>query len=150
MTRTTKQVEERFWSCVEPEPNTGCWLWAGTANRRGYGRFTGRDRRMQAHRFAYELLIGPIPQGLELDHLCRVTCCVNPDHLEPVTHKVNVLRGLSPTADCAQRVSCPRGHPYDEQNTHWRRGGRRACKRCKHLMTAAWRRRVRERRRAAA
>jgi predicted DNA-binding transcriptional regulator AlpA len=89
MTRRT--VEERFWEKVEP---TGfCWEWTAFKDRKGYGRFRVDDRTMQAHRVAYELLVGPIPEGLHLDHLCRNTSCVNPDHLEPVDLAENVRRG---------------------------------------------------------
>jgi hypothetical protein len=88
---------------ASPEPNTGCWLWADKGdNGRGYGRVRRYNRHHQAHRLFYELLVGPIPDGHELDHKCRVTFCVNPDHLEPVPHKINVRRGAA-GATCATR-----------------------------------------------
>jgi len=95
-------AEERFWlyiskqgSIPEYRPELGpCWLWTGGNDRRGYGRFSDADQRqVLAHRFAYELLVGPIPEGLDLDHLCRVPACVNPAHLEPVTNAENHRRG---------------------------------------------------------
>jgi hypothetical protein len=85
-----------FAHLITPLPWTGCWLWDGRRfSRNGYGRVWHDGKERQAHRVTYELLVGPIPQGLILDHLpkCRVRCCVNPDHLEPVTHRTNTLRG---------------------------------------------------------
>ena len=82
---------DRFCAKVSPEPNTGCWLWTG-ATVRGYGQFWQGDRKILAHRFAYVNLVGLVPIGKELDHLCRVRCCCNPAHLEPVTRRENMLR----------------------------------------------------------
>lgn len=116
---------DRFMSHVSPEPNSGCWIWTATGTRGGYGMFrTGTKRdgsNKLAHRVAYVLLKGPIPHGLHLDHLCRVRCCVNPDHLEPVTNKENCRRGNTGIA-CAAKTVCPAGHPYDLKNTayHYR------------------------------
>lgn len=85
---------ERLEAQIEPEPNTGCWLWTGSVSVKGYGITTISRRLTRAHRVLYEMKYGPVPKGLELDHLCRQPCCVNPDHLEAVTHSVNVLRGI--------------------------------------------------------
>jgi hypothetical protein len=83
------------------------------------------------HRVAYELLVGPIPEGLELDHLCRNTRCVNPEHLEPVTGRENLMRAVSSwAAKNAAKTHCPQGHPYDEENTKVKRDGGRACRAC--------------------
>lgn len=103
-----------------------CWEWQGRLDPRGYGRYAGR----LAHRISYELLRGPIPSGLELDHLCRVRNCVNPDHLEPVTHRENTLRSTSPSAINATKSACPSGHPYDAENTYISPGGDRHCRAC--------------------
>lgn len=128
---------EQFWANVDKNgpvpvqrPELGpCWLWkAGRTN--GYGVCSVDGRHIRAHRFAYEALVGPIPPGKELDHLCRNRPCVNPDHVEPVTTAVNVLRGVGPTARAARATHCPQGHPYDEQNTRVRPDGSRACRRC--------------------
>lgn len=89
--------EERFWSKVEK--SSGCWAWTGHKNRNGYGWTLGpKGKGESAHRIAYELLVGPIPEGLQIDHLCRNRACVNPDHLEPVTQRVNWQRGNAPSA----------------------------------------------------
>lgn len=124
-------VEMRFWDKVEKTAT--CWAWRSVVMSNGYGVFSpGRPRRrMLAHRFAYEFLRGPIPEGLDIDHLCRNRRCVNPDHLEPVTRQMNLLRGLN-----GNKTVCLRGHPYDEQNTRWqmrpdRLGGKsRECRTC--------------------
>lgn len=112
--------------------DNGCWLWTASCGRGGYGRFNYEGRAQSAHRCAYELLVGPIPDGLEIDHLCRVRNCVNPDHMEPVTHRVNVLRGMGSSAKRARQTHCKNGHPFDEKNTYMRPDGRRACRACGH------------------
>ncbi len=111
-------LDVRFMLQVLPEPNSGCWLWSGTTNF-GYGIFWLQGKRFcRAHKFAYELFKGPVPAGLELDHLCRTRCCVNPDHLEPVTTRENTLRGNSFAGVNARKTHCPQGHPYSEENTY--------------------------------
>jgi len=102
-----KPIEERFWSKVDKvSSSTGCWIWTSTIDPQGYGRFhigaRGAAKR-GAHRVAYELAIGPISDGLTLDHLCRVRRCVNPAHLEAVTLKVNILRGEGAVARQVRR-----------------------------------------------
>lgn len=88
-------IDERFWSFVSPEPNSGCWLWTGGDYvGEGYGCFSEGGKAKRAHKWAYERYVGPVPAGLVLDHKCRVRCCANPAHLEPVTHKENARRGL--------------------------------------------------------
>jgi hypothetical protein len=121
---------------ASPEPNTGCWLWTEGDNGRGYGRVCRDNRMRQAHRVFYELLIGPIPEGHELDHTCRVTFCVNPAHLEPVLHKINVQRGVTGIV-CGERqrskTHCLRGHEYSGPNTIISKLGRRSCRECRRL-----------------
>lgn len=98
--------------------DNGCWEWRGPMSPYGYGRVRrGRKMDVGAHRVLYELLIGPIPIGLDLDHLCRNRKCVRPDHLEPVTRGENNLRGNSPAAVEARMTHCINGHPFDETNT---------------------------------
>lgn len=84
---------DRFWSKVNKTDS--CWIWTATLYDSGYGRFRYNNKWNKAHRIAYNFLVGEIPEGLELDHLCRVRCCVNPDHLEPVTHRENMVRGAN-------------------------------------------------------
>jgi hypothetical protein len=85
---------ERYWKKVSPEPNSGCWLWEGVTNQAGYGRiYVSTHRARVAHCVAYEIDRGAIPRGMQLDHVCRVRCCCNPDHLEPVTQQENMRRG---------------------------------------------------------
>ena len=115
-----RTLEERFWEHVSPEPNTGCWIWAGPGDGRGYGAVAGT----KAYRAAYILLVGPVPAHLELDHLCRNKICVNPDHLEAVTHAENSRRAFR------HITHCPKGHPYNEKNTYYRGGERRKCRVC--------------------
>lgn len=131
--------EDRFWAKVlrgapRALPRLGpCWSWFGARTTKGYGTFQQGRRPVYAHRYCYELLVGPIPDGLVLDHLCRVTFCVNPDHLEPVTVHENWRRGIGPLiAGKNQRTKthCPQGHPYDEDNTYWWRGFRN-CRTCR-------------------
>jgi HNH endonuclease len=123
------RLPDRFWAkAVEAE--SGCWLWGAETDRDGYGRIKIGGIRAMAHRASYEALTGPIPHGLQLDHLCRVRNCVRPDHLEPVTNQVNALRGEGPTAVNATKTHCPKGHPYDAENTIKRPCGRRTCRTC--------------------
>ena len=131
--RNLRPIEDRFWSKVKK--TTDCWLWEG-ALRKGYGEIAiGRrgDGMMQTHRLAYLTLVGDIPDGLELDHLCRVRHCVNPDHLEAVTRAVNVQRGLIPGIMSARGraiTHCIKGHEYTKANTYLRPEGNRRCRIC--------------------
>ena len=127
-------IAERFWSRVEKTPS--CWLWHGPT-RRGYGRFgisAGNSR--SAHRFAYEALRGPIPRALTIDHLCRVKNCVNPDHMEAVTARENILRGYGPPALNARKETCHRGHGLTDKS-----GGTRFCSQCQRVSAAAYKQR---------
>jgi hypothetical protein len=108
----------------------GCWLYRTGMTKWGYSRVRIAGSAVMAHRFVYEHLVGPIPTGLQLDHLCRVRCCVNPDHLEPVTGRVNILRGIGWAALNASKTHCDHGHPFDEANTYVRANGGRQCRRC--------------------
>lgn len=120
---------QRFWSKVN-KTNT-CWLWTAYKFPTGYGRFgLTHNIGVRAHRWAYEEANGPIPAGMELDHLCRTPACVRPTHLEAVTHRVNVMRGQSFAARNAAKTICPQGHSYDEKNTYHKPNGYRICRIC--------------------
>jgi len=121
---------DRFGRLHRRDEGTGCWLWTGALDTSGYGIFTHLDTNVGAHRWSYQHHIGPVPEGLVLDHLCRVRHCVNPDHLEPVTNRENILRGEGLAAANAAKTHCPQGHPYDEANTSWY-DGRRYCRGCR-------------------
>jgi hypothetical protein len=116
----------------------GCWHWTGRVARDGYGFLhVGGGRYVLAHRWSYEHHVGPIPEGLTIDHLCRVRHCVNPEHLEPVTQRVNNLRSESEPAKNARKTHCKRGHEFTPENTYRHRDGRRECGTCKVLRRVA-------------
>ncbi len=129
-------MRERFWSKVSVQ-HDGCWEWTGDLDSSGYGRFyvgcklNGRRYTIAAHRQAYEWANGEIPEGLTLDHLCRNRVCVNHLHLEPVTVRENILRGVSVSARAARVTHCPHGHPYDLFNTYRTPNGGRCCRVCR-------------------
>lgn len=121
-----------FWRNVAK--NDGCWMWGARLDQTGYGRVYIRARghrfSVAAHRLAYMLLVGDIPHGLELDHLCRVRSCVRPDHLEPVTHYENDRRGAHPNAIAHRTGICRRGHEISGANAYRRKDGRKQCWQC--------------------
>ena len=122
------ETAERFWRKVDKSGD--CWQWLSGVDRSSYGRFRlGRSMRL-AHRVAYVSMVGPIPEGLVIDHLCRNRSCVNPAHMEPVTRGENALRGETIAARNAAVTQCPAGHLYDETNTHIRPSGARYCRPC--------------------
>ena len=116
----------RFEQYCMPEPNSGCWIWIGAIKSNGYGEFHFNRKTVHAHRWYYEHCFGAVPKGLELDHRCRVRCCVNPYHLEPVTRSINRKRGLR---DVPQAV-CKRGHEFSGHNAMILKDGRRTCRLC--------------------
>lgn len=120
---------DRFKENYIPEPNSGCWLWIGALRPTGYGVFNEGGKRYPAHRWGYESLVGQIPKGLQIDHLCRVRSCVNPDHLEPVTQRENILRGNGIAAINARKTHCKRGHPLTAGNVYLS-AKRRQCRQC--------------------
>jgi hypothetical protein len=135
-----KDIDERFWRKVKFEdsvfPENGCILWTGGQDGRGYARFcTDAVHQRAAHRWVYERYRGPVPNGMELDHLCRVRHCVNPDHLEPVPHKVNLARSdITVQARLSARTHCINGHEFTPENTFFKRKVRgRRCRICKRL-----------------
>jgi hypothetical protein len=130
--RPRRPTVERFLERIGGETDTGCWPWTGSVDTHGYGHFAVNGRTTRAHRFSYEHFVGPIPEGLTLDHLCRNRPCVNPAHLEPVTNAENVRRGNATSAINARKTHCIHGHPFDEENTYIAPGnGMRTCRTCK-------------------
>ena len=139
------KVQARFWAKVNKAE--GCWEWIAGRSARGYGTFRFGGANRLAHRVAYEMLRGPIPPSLTIDHLCRNRACANPAHMEPVTAQENVRRGLSgilrpkdvlwPSANRA-KTHCPKNHPYDLLNTYRRPNGQRGCRKCKAEWMAAY------------
>lgn len=153
--------EARFWSKVDRSGGPdACWLWTGSTSPSGYAQFRIGSRRPGAHRVAYELLVGPIPCGLVLDHVaergCRHRHCVNPAHLEPPTQAENTRRAAVDTAQWQQagvasaaelrraRTHCRRGHEFTPENTARASGGGRRCKACAALHQRDHRRRLGE------
>jgi len=124
----------RFWAKVEKGAN--CWRWTGFIDKGGYGRIreAGRDTPiLYAHRVAYEFLIGSIPEGLQLDHLCRNKWCCNPQHLEPVTMTENLRRGDVPVRTRLVSLVCPKGHPRSENAYVWPKTGQlKMCRACRN------------------
>jgi len=125
-------LPERIAKRISPEPNSGCWLWTGKAGVRGYGQIrVGSGKVRQAHIVVFETLVGKVPTGLELDHKCRVHSCVNPQHLEAVTHKENMRRGLQTIQTLqSSKTECPKGHAYEGDNFRRDRRGKRICRIC--------------------
>lgn len=127
---------KRFLAKADLDDGGRCWIWHACLCSEGYGNFgigsrtDGSRRTVRAHRFSYEHFVGPIPDELEIDHLCRNRACINPWHLEPVTSKVNTLRGDTQARRNAQKTHCPAGHPYNEENTRYSKDGSRSCRLC--------------------
>ena len=140
-TTESKSDGERFEEKISRTEE--CWNWAATQNGRGYGFFSINGRYVQAHRYAYELYVGPIPDGLTIDHLCRNTICVNPSHLEPVTQGENTRRGMIATGRGIAVTACPQGHQYTPENTYIEPKGSRSCRECRRERTREWRRKHR-------
>lgn len=125
---------DRALAKISIDEATGCWLWQGCKTYQGYGRMIRLRANHMAHRVVYEDLVGPVPDGLVLDHLCRVRHCVNPAHLEPVTNRENILRGTGFAARKAAQSHCVNGHPLSGENIYPYKGGRlcRTCRRARH------------------
>lgn len=129
----------RFDEKVELDPKTGCWEWQACRCSGGYGNFRHKGRVVVAHRLAYETLVGPIPEGLDIDHLCRNRKCVNPHHLEPVTRRENILRGEGQGAKHARKTHCQHGHPLSGENLYINpASGQRVCRECLRGFTRAY------------
>jgi hypothetical protein len=134
---------KRFWQRVIKLEN-GCWEWTGKINNYGYGICQFNKKEKPAHCVAYAWKYGPIPNGLVADHTCRNRRCVNPDHVEPVTNIVNVLRGESPFAQKKRQTHCIHGHPLTGPNLRIRPDGHRACRACARDASTRYRRQRKE------
>ena len=131
---------QRLADMIAPEPMSGCWLWAGGSSAWNYGYVWFRGRTRRVHRVVYELTRGSIPEGMTLDHRCRNTWCVNPDHLEVVTMRENTLRGVGPSAINAKKEYCARGHLLAGENLRRKRGpfgSLRVCRACTRAQAKA-------------
>lgn len=126
----------RFWSKVEKTPT--CWLWTGAKTHNGYGSTTHEGKFWQSHRLSYTAHVGPIPDGMVIDHLCRVTNCVNPTHLQAVSQHVNILRGESLWAINARKTHCHRGHDLAADG-YLNGRGKRICRPCRVIRNEQYR-----------
>lgn len=130
-------LRERLFTRLIIDPDTGCLLWTGGRNHKGYGYIGVNGRHARVHRLMYELFVGPIPDGMQLDHLCRVRHCASPSHLEAVTCRENVLRGDSGFSKGGKgrnsgKTHCDSGHEFTEANTYINPGsGSRTCRICR-------------------
>lgn len=140
MSRTRTPVRDRLLSRREIDGQTGCWNWTGYIHHTGYGQIRLPDgpQTIYTHRVSYETFVGPIPDGLQIDHLCRNRTCFNPEHLEPVTSKENTRRAPASVSTLnAAKTHCPSGHPYDDTNTYLCRQEGGVVRRCKVCTKAA-------------
>lgn len=133
----TASMAERFEHYVDRLPS-GCWQWTGYLKPNGYGSIWDGTRKVYAHRYAHELHNGPIPAGMQIDHLCLNKACVNPAHLDVVTQKVNLLRADGSPAINARKTHCKRGHKFTDDNTRTNSRGHRVCKECSRILNRAW------------
>jgi hypothetical protein len=143
------RLSDRFWAKCALEPDTGCWIWSGSVDGNGYGHIRIQRRLLKTHRVAYEAFVGPIADGLEIDHFeCSRRRCCNPSHLRAVSHRENSLRSTAFVAANAVKTHCPSGHAYDEANTRVYRNSR-YCRTCSEAASRISSREYQRRRRAA-
>jgi hypothetical protein len=148
------RLPERFWNKVQTNTSTDCWEWTASLIKSGYGHYRHEGAPRRAHRVAYEVLVGRIPDGLDLDHLCRTRHCVNPAHLEPVTAAENLRRSplvaemfAKGASMQASKTHCPKGHEYSPENTRLNRKGGRVCLQCNRAAYRDWAARNRDKER---
>ena len=128
-----RNIDRVFWDKVEKTDS--CWIWKACKDTKGYGLINRNGAMIRAHRLSYEMAFGEIPEGLTIDHLCRNRACVNPDHLEVVTNKENVLRGIGLTAQNARKTHCLKGHVLSGVY----KDGKRRCKTCHNRRSREYR-----------
>lgn len=141
--REIAMIDPRVRLAAKTRREGDCILWLGTKDQNGYGQMFANGRLTRVHRLAYQWAKGPIPKGYEIDHLCRTRACVNPEHLEAVTRRTNVLRSLNQAAFQAQQTHCLRGHPLSGQNLYITPDARRQCRTCRAAADRkAWQRKL--------
>lgn len=128
---TDEQRLESIWAKVTKTDS--CWLWNGRMTPDGYGRRSWRGKEVSVHKIVYSLLVADVPQGLVIDHLCRTRSCVNPEHMEIVTNRENVLRGIGIPAINKRKTHCKRGHELNEVNSRIDKRGGRYCELCRYI-----------------
>lgn len=127
---TDQELRRRILNSVEPCPSSWCWIWMQALDISGYGVAWDGQKNHKAHRLAYEVFRGSIPENMQLDHVCQLRSCANPWHMEPVTPAVNTMRSNGPAAINARKTHCKRGHEFTKSNTHIDRKGKRVCRSC--------------------
>lgn len=137
---TAESTMNRFFAKVDmPAAYQACWPWSASVDRKGYGKFNyAGGRALGAHRYSYATAVGPIPDGMQIDHLCRNPSCVNPLHLEPVTPRENTMRSpIAVTAVHSRKSHCKRGHEFTPENTQPTANGRQ-CRVCARMLHREW------------
>ena len=146
--RMLDNLPQRFLEKIIIDQETGCCIWTGShVGKVGYGYFWSKSGSCRAHKFCYESIIGPVPKGMELDHLCRNTLCVLPYHLEPVSHLENVRRGVSSETSGKyqkEKTHCVNGHEFNNKNTYYPNPKHRQCRICKSVREKERRRKIKE------
>ncbi len=143
-------IKEQLRKRIKVDPITGCWIWRKSRNRGGYGQISIGGTMRKAHRVSYEAHVGPIPESLQVDHLChrpqecaggplcRHRRCINPEHLQVCTRRVNILRGCGVTAQNANKSHCANGHEFSADNTYITKRGGRTCRICQLALQRLW------------